>query len=168
MEVRMTCPCMRYKYQIFRKQIIYNKHSHDYGVFLEEYVQKLHTAPHNIELVPTCTHSLPIKRPSQNPNLEQKFTPSTHKVAMEEIGMEEMLDAFFNMDTSTKTQNESNNVAKQQQTPTQPHQTIRPLESIDKKGEMMANLAQMLLYSGSKVSILQASLVMLNLQAVYG
>ena len=90
---------------------------------------------------------IPCQWPSQNTNLEQESTPSTHKVATKEIGMEEMLDAFFDMETLTKAQNQSSIIPKQQATSSQPHQNyLSPFEH-DNKGEMMATLTKIPLYN---------------------
>ena len=84
-------------------------------------------------------------------NIEASITENEH--------MGEMLDAFYDMDEDHD--GGHNDVDSM-------HTTEFSQSEPDKEEQMMQKLARLPLYNGAKISVLRASLAMLNLQSIYG
>lgn len=170
LEERMPCPCMRCKHQISRKRRICNEHLREYGMFPIERLQNLRFQSYGqqtneqLSMLDEITPHVGRRprdrlRSSEDVNINSRTDCSNSggiDQEMEEEGMEEMLDAFYETDRTTNVQQQEEDEADEQ------HQEFGQEE------EVMRKLARLPLYNGAKISVLRASLAMLNLQSMFG
>lgn len=90
--------------------------------------------------------------------------PINNSHVLETEAMEEMLDAFDQLDADTM--HLDSNVDEQEDSE-QEEQNSRE-EQIEQEEEVMRKLARLLLYEGAKIYVLRALLAMLNLQSIFG
>ena len=129
-----------------------------------ERLQNLRFQSYNQESVqPHLDNIAPVNsRPQQRMRIsEEGVTDGPQLTApeeMEEGPMEEMLDAFLEKQEGVFEEHEQ-----------QDHQARHDSRSnYEPKEEVMRKLARLPLYNGANISVLRASLTMLNLQSIFG
>ena len=158
-EERMACPCTQCKYQIFQKRRICTAHVREYGAFASDRLQNLRFQSHGSASEQIDPHEI---APSTSRG-QKRTTWDTEGQTIRSIPknehMEAMLEAFHDMDEDNdggQTVGGSMNT------------TEFPRSEADKDHQNMRKLARLPLYNGAKISVLRASLAMLNLQSIYG
>ena len=166
-EERMLCPCMRCKHQIIRKRRICNEHVRECGMFPMERLQNLRFQSYGSQNEqPTLDDITPVAtRPQQRTRISDNVGTTSRDEShsgMEEEGMEEMLDAFYELDPMVQ---QEGGVGEHQGVDVIPRYSQ---QEFGQEEDEMRKLARLPLYNGAKISVLRASLAMLNLQSIFG
>lgn len=105
-----------------------------------------------------------IHRPHQRRRMEDAMELEEHieQTMEEEEQMDEMLNAFYDMDPIIEPQGVVN------EHKAEGTQARRSQTHLEPEEEVMRKLARLPLYNGAKISVLRASLAMLNLQSIFG
>ena len=108
LEERMLCPCMRCKHQIIRKRRMCNEHVRECGMFPMERLQNLRFQSYGQENEqPTLDDITPVaSRPQQRTRISDDVGTTSRDEShsrtldqeLEEEGMEETLDALYELD----------------------------------------------------------------------
>ena len=152
-EEKMLCPCNRCKYQVARLRRICDDHSRKWGIFSREILDRVLGSS---SIDPTV-NPLDIQ-PERGTRPSVPLTSQVHEQQVKENletfyeqSMDDMLDALHDTDTHNDRED-----------------SPRHTENISNEQKEMRRLAHLPLYSGAKVSVLRASLSILNLQSIYG
>ena len=166
LQERLLCPCTGCKHQIIRKRKICNEHIRKFGVFPMEHLENLRFQSYSQsnehpliqDIAPTTSRLQQRRRLSEEIPIDDSHILEAE--AMEEEAMDEMMDAFYQLDEDIT--HFDSNVDKQEASSNAREEQIEPEE------EIMRKLAHLPLYEGAKISVLRASLAMLNLQSIFG
>ncbi len=159
LEERIYCPCNGCKHQILRKRRICLQHVCKYGTFPREALENLSSQEHgqqsHVDIAPTMSRA-GRKRPRVTDE-----TPPENSLGLEEDPIEEMMDAFFEMDPHILEDEQDHGSHEEKAA------AVRDTpESMAEK--TMRSLARLPLYKDARISVLRACLAMLNLQSIYG
>ena len=153
LEEKMLCPCNRCKYQVPRLRRICDDHSQKWGIFPREVLERVLGSssidptinPLDIQPERDARPSVPLTSQVHEQQVEENFE------TFYEQSMDDMLDAIHDTDVHIDRED-----------------SPRRAEQVSNKQKEMRRLVHLPLYSGAKVSVLRASLSILNLQSIYG
>ena len=154
-EEKMFCPCNRCKHQIARRRRICDEHTKKWGVFSLELLERVlgssstNPAIDDISIQPERPRHAGI-RPLQ-PTISEMHETGIEEEIFYEQTMDDMLDAMDDTDARDDDEN-----------------IPRGVEQISDEQKEMRKLSRLPLYNGAKISVLRASLSILNLQSLFG
>ena len=163
----MPCSCRRCKYQIIRKRRICEDHVRTYGEFPQEQVSNLRFESSSIPVGDQEAHQNTGLQSDIRPQIRRRVAydlgeattqPSNATPELDEPGMDDMLESFYDNNMFEVPGDEHPNVMG----------SNRAGGSIDTEEERMRTLARLPLFNSAKISVLRASLALLNLQSLFG